>query len=91
MASKGKGVARLPSSRTRGTSSRRQTSQEADRFETPTHVERGQMLSERKVMHECTINFCGKQDTIREQIFARGKQFMYDPVVPINVSLVREF
>ncbi|MED6222176.1 hypothetical protein PIB30_061824 [Stylosanthes scabra] len=91
IASKGKGVARQPSSRTRGTSFRRQTSQEAKRFETPTHVERGQMLSERKVMHERTINFRGKQDTVREQIFARGWQFMYDPVVLINVSLVCEF
>ncbi|MED6147826.1 hypothetical protein PIB30_047419 [Stylosanthes scabra] len=91
MASKGKGVARQPSSRTRGTCSRRQTSQEAERFETPTHAERGQILSERKVMHERTINFRGKQDTVKEQIFARGWQFMYDPIVPINVSLVREF
>ncbi|MED6111059.1 hypothetical protein PIB30_048949 [Stylosanthes scabra] len=91
MASKGKGVARQPSSRTRGTSSRRQASQESERFETPIHAERGQILSERKVMHERTINFCGKQDTIREQIFARGWQFMYDPAIPINVSLVREF
>ncbi|MED6127940.1 hypothetical protein PIB30_092818 [Stylosanthes scabra] len=57
MASKGKGVARQPSSRTRGTSSRRQTSQEAERFETPIHAKMGQILSERKVMHECTINF----------------------------------
>ncbi|MED6187808.1 hypothetical protein PIB30_080019 [Stylosanthes scabra] len=91
MASKGKGVARKPSSMTRGTSSRRQTSQEVERFETPTHVERGQILSEQKVMHERTINFRGKQDIFWEQIFARGWQFMCDPVVPINVSLVREF
>ncbi|MED6199851.1 hypothetical protein PIB30_079735 [Stylosanthes scabra] len=91
MASKGKGVARQPSSRTRGTSSRRQTSQEAERFETPIHTERGQILSEMKVMHERTINFRGKQDMVREQIFSRGWQFMYDPIVPINESLVREF
>ncbi|MED6126614.1 hypothetical protein PIB30_080097 [Stylosanthes scabra] len=65
MASKGKGVARQPSSRTHGISSRRQISQEAVRFETPTHAEMGQILSERK--------------------------FMYDPAIPINVSLVREF
>ncbi|MED6153942.1 hypothetical protein PIB30_107082 [Stylosanthes scabra] len=91
MASKGKGVARQPSSRTRGTSSCRQTSQEAERFETPIHAERGQILSESKVMHEHTINFRGKQDTVREQIFARGWQFIYDPAIPINVSLVCEF
>ncbi|MED6184183.1 hypothetical protein PIB30_045072 [Stylosanthes scabra] len=91
MASKGKGVARQPSSRTCGTSSRRQTSQEAERFETPTHAERGQILSERKMMHERIINFCGKQDTVREQIFARGWQFMYDLLVPINVPIVPEF
>ncbi|MED6198642.1 hypothetical protein PIB30_068433 [Stylosanthes scabra] len=91
MASEGKGIARQPSSRTRGTSSHRQTSQKAERFETPTHAEKGQILIERKVMHERTINFRGKQDTVREQIFARGWQFMYDPIVLINVSLVREF
>ncbi|MED6114413.1 hypothetical protein PIB30_080027 [Stylosanthes scabra] len=91
MTSKGKGIARQPSSRTRGTSSRRQTSQEAERFETQTHAKRGQILSEKKVMHERTINFRGKQDTVREQIFARGWQFMYDPAIPINISLVREF
>ncbi|MED6211685.1 hypothetical protein PIB30_076076 [Stylosanthes scabra] len=49
------------------------------------------MLSERKVMHERVINFRGKRDTFQEQIFVRGWQFMYDPVVPINMSLVREF
>ncbi|MED6176918.1 hypothetical protein PIB30_092937 [Stylosanthes scabra] len=87
----GKGVARQPSSRTHGTSSRRQTSQGAERFETPTHAKRGQMLSERKVMHERVINFRGKRYTFQEQIFARGWQFMYDSVVPINMSLVREF
>ncbi|MED6214150.1 hypothetical protein PIB30_100158 [Stylosanthes scabra] len=92
MASKGKGVARQLSSRTRGTSSRRQPSQEAERFETPSHAERGQILSERKVIHEHTINFHGNtQDTFREQIFERGWQFMYHPAVLTDVSLVREF
>ncbi|MED6208602.1 hypothetical protein PIB30_046863 [Stylosanthes scabra] len=92
MASKEKGVSRQPSSRTHETSSRRQPSQEAKRFKTPSHEERGQILSERKVIHERTINFCrSTQDTFREQIFARGWQFMYDPVAPINVSVVREF
>ncbi|MED6189806.1 hypothetical protein PIB30_099652 [Stylosanthes scabra] len=65
MANKGKGVARQPSTRTCDTSSRRQASQEAERFETPAHVERGEILTERK--------------------------FMYDPVIPINMTLVHEF
>ncbi|MED6126578.1 hypothetical protein PIB30_079791 [Stylosanthes scabra] len=86
MARNGKGVAR-----TRGTSSCRRTAQEAERFKTPTHEERGQILVERKVIHERVINFRGKRDTFREQIFARRWQFMYDPVVPINVMLVHEF
>ncbi|MED6175389.1 hypothetical protein PIB30_077912 [Stylosanthes scabra] len=90
MASKGKGVARQPSTRTRGTSSRRQASQEAERFETPAHAKRGEILTERKVMHERVINFRGKRDTFQEQILARSWEFMYDPVIPINVTLVRE-
>ncbi|MED6188929.1 hypothetical protein PIB30_090682 [Stylosanthes scabra] len=91
MASKGKGVARQPSTRTRGTSSHRQTSQEAERFETPAHAERGEILTEWKVMHERVINLCGKRDTFQEQILARGWEFMYDPVIPINMTLVHEF
>ncbi|MED6190134.1 hypothetical protein PIB30_102777 [Stylosanthes scabra] len=66
MASKGTGVARQPSSRSRGTSSRHRTVQEAERFETPTHEEKGQILVERKVIHEHVINFHGKRDTFRE-------------------------
>ncbi|MED6223650.1 hypothetical protein PIB30_076134 [Stylosanthes scabra] len=86
MASKGKGIARQPSARTRGTSSRRQPSQEAERFETPNHAERGNTLSERKVIHERTING-NTQDTFREQIFVRGG----NSFVPINMSLIRDF
>ncbi|MED6186403.1 hypothetical protein PIB30_066355 [Stylosanthes scabra] len=91
MASKGKGVTRQPSTRTRGTSSRHQASQEAKRFDTPVHAERGEILTERKVMHERVINFRGKRDTFQEHILARGWEFMYDPVIPINMTLVREF
>ncbi|MED6115113.1 hypothetical protein PIB30_087103 [Stylosanthes scabra] len=91
MASKGKGVVRQPSTRTRGTSSRRQASQEAERFDTPVHAERGEILTACKVMHEQVINFRGKRDTFQEHILARGWEFMYDPVVPINMTLVREF
>ncbi|MED6172217.1 hypothetical protein PIB30_048005 [Stylosanthes scabra] len=91
IASKGKGVARQPSTRTRGTSSRREASQEAERFETSAHAERGEILTEQKVMHERVINFRGKRDTFQEQILAWGWEFMYDPVIPINMTLVREF
>ncbi|MED6123178.1 hypothetical protein PIB30_046737 [Stylosanthes scabra] len=61
MESKGKGVARQPSRRTRSTSSRRQASQDAER------------------------------DTFQEHILLRGWEFMYDPVSPINMTLVHEF
>ncbi|MED6223045.1 hypothetical protein PIB30_070209 [Stylosanthes scabra] len=91
MASKGKGVARQPSTRTRRTSSCRQASQEAERFDTPVHAEREEILTERKVMHERVINFRGKRDTFQVHILARGWEFMYDPVVPINMTLAREF
>ncbi|MED6186779.1 hypothetical protein PIB30_070023 [Stylosanthes scabra] len=91
MASKGNGVARQPSTRIRGTFSRRQASQEAERFNTPVHAKRGEILTERKVMHERVINFHGKSDTFQEHILAQGWGFMYDPVVPINMTLVHEF
>ncbi|MED6165876.1 hypothetical protein PIB30_103801 [Stylosanthes scabra] len=49
------------------------------------------MLIERKVMHERVINFRGKRDTFQEHILMRGWEFMYDPVIPINMTLVRDF
>ncbi|MED6137614.1 hypothetical protein PIB30_066618 [Stylosanthes scabra] len=91
MASKGKSVARQPSIRTRGASSRRQPSQEAARYETPIQAERGELVIERKVLHERVINFRGKRDTFREHIARRGWDFMYDPTIDINMTLVREF
>ncbi|MED6153458.1 hypothetical protein PIB30_102175 [Stylosanthes scabra] len=63
MAGKGKSVARQPSTRTRGASSRRQPSQEAARYETPAQAERGELVVERRVLHERVINFRGKRDT----------------------------
>ncbi|MED6115389.1 hypothetical protein PIB30_090019 [Stylosanthes scabra] len=89
-ASKGKGVARQPSTRTRGTSSRRQASQEAERFDTPVHAKRGEIHTKRNVMHERVINFRGKRDTFQPHILAWGWEFMYDPVVAINMTLVRD-
>ncbi|MED6109306.1 hypothetical protein PIB30_032175 [Stylosanthes scabra] len=68
MASKGKSVARQPSTRTCGASSRRQPSQEAERYETPIQAERVELVIERKVLHERVINFWGKRDTFREHI-----------------------
>ncbi|MED6223865.1 hypothetical protein PIB30_078283 [Stylosanthes scabra] len=91
MASKGKSVSRQPSTRTRGASSRRQPSQEAARYETPIQAERGELVIERKVLHERVINFRGKRDTFREHIARRGWDFMYDPTIDINMTLVREF
>ncbi|MED6109489.1 hypothetical protein PIB30_034084 [Stylosanthes scabra] len=91
MASKGKSVARQPSTRTRGASSRRRPSQEAARYETPIQAKRGELVIERKVLHERVINFRGKRDTFREHIARRGWDFMYDPTIDINMTLVREF
>ncbi|MED6152219.1 hypothetical protein PIB30_089754 [Stylosanthes scabra] len=91
MAGKGKSVARQPSKRTRGASSRRQPSQEAARYETLAQAERGDWVVERKVLHERVINFRGKRDTFREHIARRGWDFMYDPTIDINMTLVREF
>ncbi|MED6220628.1 hypothetical protein PIB30_046653 [Stylosanthes scabra] len=91
MAGKGKSVARNPSTRTRSASSRRQPSQEAARYETPTQAERGELVIERKVLHERVINFWGKKDTFREHIARRGWDFMYYPTIDINMTLVREF
>ncbi|MED6128925.1 hypothetical protein PIB30_102789 [Stylosanthes scabra] len=91
MAGKGKSVASQPSTRTRGASSHRQPSQEAAKYETPAHVERGEFVVERKVLHERVINFRGKSDTFREHIARRGWDFMYDPTIDINMTLVREF
>ncbi|MED6140768.1 hypothetical protein PIB30_096634 [Stylosanthes scabra] len=76
---------------TRGTSSRCQASQEAERFNTPVHAKRGEILTEGKVIHERVINFRGKGDTFQEHILALGWEFMYDPVIPINMTLVGEF
>ncbi|MED6108745.1 hypothetical protein PIB30_026965 [Stylosanthes scabra] len=42
-------------------------------------------------MHERVINFRGKRDTFQDHILARGWEFMYDPVIPINMTLVHEF
>ncbi|MED6211619.1 hypothetical protein PIB30_075495 [Stylosanthes scabra] len=91
MAGKGKSVTRQPSTRTRGTSSRRKPSQEAARYETHTHAERGELVVERKVLHERVINFRGKRDTFREHIARRGWDFMYYLTIDINMTLVREF
>ncbi|MED6209962.1 hypothetical protein PIB30_059642 [Stylosanthes scabra] len=91
MAGKGKSIARQPSTRTRGTFSRRQPSQEAAKYETPAHAERGELVVERKVLHERVINFRGKRDTFQEHIARRGWDFMYDPTIDINMTLVREF
>ncbi|MED6163772.1 hypothetical protein PIB30_083275 [Stylosanthes scabra] len=78
MAGKGKSVARQPSTRTRGASSRRKPSQEAARYETPAHAERGELVVERKRY-------------FWEHIARRGWDFMYDPTVDINMTLVWEF
>ncbi|MED6188177.1 hypothetical protein PIB30_083531 [Stylosanthes scabra] len=86
MAGKGKSVARRPSTRTRGASSR-QPSQEAAKYETPTHVERGELVVERKVLHERVINFRGKRDTFWEHIARQGWDFMYNPTIDINMTL----
>ncbi|MED6199111.1 hypothetical protein PIB30_072829 [Stylosanthes scabra] len=91
MAGKEKSVARQPSTRTRGASSHRQPSQEAARYETPAQAERGELVVERKVLNERVINFRGKIDTFREHIAKRGWDFMYDPTIDINMTLVREF
>ncbi|MED6122433.1 hypothetical protein PIB30_039730 [Stylosanthes scabra] len=73
MASKGKGIARQPCVRTRGSASHQQISQEVERYETPNHAERGKILSERNVIHEPTIKFReSMQDTFKEHIFVRG-------------------
>ncbi|MED6124178.1 hypothetical protein PIB30_056640 [Stylosanthes scabra] len=76
---------------TRGASSRRQPSQEAERYETPIQAERGELVIERKVLHERVINFREKRDTFREHIARLGWDFMYDPTIDINMTLVREF
>ncbi|MED6201972.1 hypothetical protein PIB30_100626 [Stylosanthes scabra] len=78
MASKGKGVTRQPSTRTCCTSSRRQASQEAERFETPIHAER------REILIEWKRHFPGAHSCVEWE-------FMYNPVIPINMTLVREF
>ncbi|MED6113475.1 hypothetical protein PIB30_071096 [Stylosanthes scabra] len=91
MAGKGKSVARQPSTRTRGASSRRQPSQKAARYETPIQAERGELVIKRKVLHERVINFWGKGDTFQEHIARRGWDFMYDPTIDINMTLVRAF
>ncbi|MED6116088.1 hypothetical protein PIB30_096850 [Stylosanthes scabra] len=91
MAGKGKSIARQPSTRTHGSSSRRQPSQETARYETPAQAERGELVVERKVLHERVINFRGKRDAFREDIARRGWDFMYDPTIDINMTLVREF
>ncbi|MED6112268.1 hypothetical protein PIB30_060144 [Stylosanthes scabra] len=90
MAGKGKSVARQPSTRTRGSSSRRQPSQEAARYETPAQVERGELVVERRVLHERVINFRGKRDTFREDIARRGWDFMYDPTIDINMTEIED-
>ncbi|MED6165222.1 hypothetical protein PIB30_097507 [Stylosanthes scabra] len=48
------------------------------------------LLSGRYFMKR-VINFQGKRDTFREHIARRGWDFMYDPMIDINMTLVREF
>ncbi|MED6226527.1 hypothetical protein PIB30_104615 [Stylosanthes scabra] len=77
MARKGKSVARQPSTRTRG--------------ELRLQDMRSELVVERKVLHERVINFWGKSDTFREHIARQGWDFMYDPTIDINMTLVWEF
>ncbi|MED6127278.1 hypothetical protein PIB30_086614 [Stylosanthes scabra] len=92
MAGKGKAIAKTPSTRTRGSTSRQQPLFEFEQYETLNHAERAKALEERKVIHERTIKFPEDvQDTFREQILARGWGFMYESAITINVSWVCEF
>ncbi|MED6213115.1 hypothetical protein PIB30_090148 [Stylosanthes scabra] len=52
---------------------------------------RGELVVEWKVLHERVINFREKRDTFREHIARRGWDFMYDPTIDINMTLIREF
>ncbi|MED6200351.1 hypothetical protein PIB30_084209 [Stylosanthes scabra] len=74
-----------------GSTSQQQPSLEIRLYETPAHEERGKTLEERKALYERTIKFPEGEDTFEERILARGWGFMYEPSIPINLSLVREF
>ncbi|MED6208355.1 hypothetical protein PIB30_044246 [Stylosanthes scabra] len=91
MASKGKALARAPSTRTRSSSSHQQPPLENQLYETPKHAERAKTLEDRKVIHKRTIKFPEGTDTFEERILARGWDFMYEPSILINLSWVREF
>ncbi|MED6151856.1 hypothetical protein PIB30_086325 [Stylosanthes scabra] len=68
MAEKGKIVARQPPTRTRGSSSRRQPSQEAARYETPTQAERGELVVERK------SHLSNHNEKNMRKVFMRGRK-----------------
>ncbi|MED6177454.1 hypothetical protein PIB30_098283 [Stylosanthes scabra] len=91
MTSKGKAPAKVSSTRVRGSTSQQQPPLEVQLYETPSHEERGKILEERRALHEHTIKFPKGEDTFEERILARGWGFMYEPSIPINLSLVGEF
>ncbi|MED6188975.1 hypothetical protein PIB30_091081 [Stylosanthes scabra] len=91
IASKGKAPAKASSTRVHGSTSQQQPPLEIQLYETPAHEERGKILEERRALHERTIKFPKGEDTFEERILTRGWGFMYEPIIPINLSWVREF
>ncbi|MED6162614.1 hypothetical protein PIB30_072186 [Stylosanthes scabra] len=76
MASKGKALAKAPSTRVRGSTSQQQPPLEIQLYESPAHEERAKILEERRALHERTIKFTNGEDTFEERILTRGWEFI---------------
>ncbi|MED6193601.1 hypothetical protein PIB30_021076 [Stylosanthes scabra] len=63
-----------------------------ERFDHQLHFDRWKGMENRDIVHERIIRLDGEEETIfRNQIQELGWGFMYEDLVRINVSMVREF
>ncbi|MED6171773.1 hypothetical protein PIB30_043921 [Stylosanthes scabra] len=63
-----------------------------ERFDHQLHFDRWKGMENRDIVHERIIRLDGKEETIfRNRIQGLGWGFMYEDLVRINVSMVREF
>ncbi|MED6173804.1 hypothetical protein PIB30_063081 [Stylosanthes scabra] len=63
-----------------------------NRFDHQLHYDRWKGLENRKIMHERIIRLDGDEERIfQEHVLGLGWGFMYDDLIRINLSMVREF
>ncbi|MED6185713.1 hypothetical protein PIB30_059709 [Stylosanthes scabra] len=61
-------------------------------FDSREHYERSKLISNREILHKQVINFENQgPDFMQERIVELGWSFMYNDLVDINLTIVREF